>query len=267
MDTLLMRPRKASEHARRTQIQIPIKVKREFFQDVTTVTSLHDGDPKNIVLAHARGSLNTIKLEVPEIGDFEKPVIKFTRKDSLTCYQAHDAGEFFDELEQGIKTGKTFISTNRNVENATWWQYKNCNEHIVVPTPKPKRILDSNLLGIRQRVKIEKETLTREASSIVDGYVYVISHPSHPGLVKVGKARDYIQRFSSFQTHDPYSKFVLEYYHHYPVRKTAEKDVHILLDQYRIHPRKEWFRCPLDTAKNALDQVLRNIACDHSLRP
>src|SRR6266545_2423851 len=65
---LLMRVRRAAEVGRRTQIQLPIRrMKTAFFDGVKALVSEHDGRSHQLVYASARGGLNTIKVEIPEI--------------------------------------------------------------------------------------------------------------------------------------------------------------------------------------------------------
>lgn len=63
---LLMRARRASETARRTQVQIPVRVRRtKFFEGMREIVSAHDGRSHVIITASARGGINTI-LTIPE---------------------------------------------------------------------------------------------------------------------------------------------------------------------------------------------------------
>jgi hypothetical protein len=116
-----------------------------------------------------------------------------------------------------------------------------------------KKVVDPVLKELRSRVREERKTKIREKSEIMDGYVYVMTNPVFPGLVKVGCALDYLQRLSTFQTYDPYDGFNLEYQVHFPDRGLAEVEVHDLLAAWRIHPKKEWFRVTPEFACQVID--------------
>ncbi len=119
--------------------------------------------------------------------------------------------------------------------------------------------IDPVLADIRRRVREETKTLTRQVSQIMDGYVYVITHPTLPSLVKIGRARDYLSRLSSFQTYDPYSRYKIEHFRHFPNRFAAESKAHALLDEWRIYSpdgnRTEWFKVSVNAAKEAIDSI------------
>ena len=88
---LLMRVRRASETTRRTQVQIPIRVVRtNFFLGINGLTSAHDGRVHALISASARGGLNTIKTEIPEINPMTDPVLRLERTATAIIYQAFD---------------------------------------------------------------------------------------------------------------------------------------------------------------------------------
>lgn len=124
---LLMRVRRASETARRTQIQLPIRLTRtQFFEGVTALTSTHDGRRHGINQARARGTVNTMKVEIPEIDAMADPVLRLERFDGEIHYQAHDAGSpvgqlIMTALRHGLLDGSTHL-TIPNTERATWWR-------------------------------------------------------------------------------------------------------------------------------------------------
>jgi hypothetical protein len=124
---LLMRLRRASETARRTQTQIPIRVVNVFFGTATQVTSTHSGVAHGIIRATARGNTNTIKLEIPEMHDFAQPVARFERTPGGIVYQAYDVGsaegnQIFASLQQGLDDDTTQLSI-RDTGRATWWRF------------------------------------------------------------------------------------------------------------------------------------------------
>jgi len=127
---LLMRVRRASETARRTQIQIPIRVVRtSFFEDMTELVSDHDNRTHSLVHASARGGLNTIKAEVPEIQSMPDPVLRLERTANSIKYRAFDAGSVLgapirDALLNGFDmTPETSYASIADKDRATWWRF------------------------------------------------------------------------------------------------------------------------------------------------
>ena len=125
---LLMRLRKAHVTDRPTQTQIPIRVVRGgFFQNTATVRSTSNGQVHAIIRAVARGGLNTIKLEIPEMRDFVQPVARFERGPDGITYEIYDVGspqgnQILAALEEGRRDGITQLSIS-DAERATWWRY------------------------------------------------------------------------------------------------------------------------------------------------
>ncbi len=125
---LLMRLRKAHVTDRPTQTQIPIRVVRGgFFQNAAAVRSTSNGQSHAIIRAVARGGLNTIKLEIPEMRDFVQPVGRFERGPDGIAYEIYDVGspqgnQILAALEEGRRDGMTQLSIS-DAERATWWRY------------------------------------------------------------------------------------------------------------------------------------------------
>jgi hypothetical protein len=121
---LLMRVRRASEKQRRTQVQIPIRIYRQkFFQGISGLISAHDGRKHPIIRASARGGLNTMKVELPEIESFNDPVVSLERTGPEIVYQTFDAKSLLgypiiQALHEGIETGQTSL-TVPDVDHAT----------------------------------------------------------------------------------------------------------------------------------------------------
>ena len=127
---LLMRVRKASITERPTQTQVPIVVYRDpFFEGVKEIISSHNGQHHPIVEAGARGGINTLKLEIPEMRDFVDPVLRLEKTDSGMYYQAFDAQSALGRpihvaLQRGLamKPPATLI-TRLPLDRATWWRF------------------------------------------------------------------------------------------------------------------------------------------------
>lgn len=128
---LLMRVRRASETARRTQVQIPIRVIRtKFFEGITEIVSAHDGRCHAIITASARGVINTMKVELPEIDPMTDPVVRLERTSTAIIYQTFDANSvlgrpIMDALRKGLEFDPpvTFLTTPQEPQRGTWWRF------------------------------------------------------------------------------------------------------------------------------------------------
>lgn len=127
---LLMRVRRASATARRTQIQIPIKVvNTNFFSGISAITSAHDARNHLLIQATARGIINTIKAEIPEIDTMNDPVLRLERSANGITYQAFDASSIlgtpiYTALQNGFTTSPpATLSSIANRAHATWWRF------------------------------------------------------------------------------------------------------------------------------------------------
>jgi hypothetical protein len=125
-----MRVRRASETARRTQIQIPIRVVRtNFFAGITALVSDHDNRTHALVQASARGGLNTIKAEIPEIESMADPVLRLERTATSIRYRAFDADSVLGTpIRQALLNGfnmtpQASSSSIADREKATWWRF------------------------------------------------------------------------------------------------------------------------------------------------
>jgi HKD family nuclease len=124
---LLMRLRKASVTDRPTQTQIPFRVIDTFFKNATQARSVHTGEAHGIIEASARGGRNTIKLEIPEMRDFNQPIARFERTPTGIVYETYDVGtpkgnQIMASLEEGRRDGTTQLTIS-NPDSATWWRF------------------------------------------------------------------------------------------------------------------------------------------------
>lgn len=128
---LLMRVRRASETARRTQVQLPIRVVRtQFFQGANELISGHDGRRHAIVQASARGGINTLKVEIPEIEPMNEPVLRLERAPTGIVYEVYDAGSvlgwpIMDALRIGLRTTPptTSLTLPSKPHRSTWFRF------------------------------------------------------------------------------------------------------------------------------------------------
>ena len=124
---LLMRLRKASVTDRPTQTQIPMRVVQTFFAGVSSVQSAHSGVTHGLHQASARGAVNTIKLEIPEMRHFVDPVARFEKTGSGVIYEVHDASSpSGKQIISRLQAGHTDNSTQTSIKDlstATWWRF------------------------------------------------------------------------------------------------------------------------------------------------
>ncbi len=127
---LLMRVRRASESARRTQVQIPIRLARSpFFGSITKIESETSGAARELRPARARNGLNTIKLELPEIDSLADPVVRFQRRGDTISYRAFDSSSVLgapirSALLRGFDaTPAQTMTSTQDLHRATWWRF------------------------------------------------------------------------------------------------------------------------------------------------
>ena len=91
-----------------------------------------------------------------------------------------------------------------------------------------------------------------------EGYVYIISNPSHIGWVKIGVTDNIKTRLSNYQTADPKRSYKVEYYIFHPDCYKAEKDIKEMMKYFASSRKNEWYKCDLNIAKVRLDETLEN---------
>jgi hypothetical protein len=92
----------------------------------------------------------------------------------------------------------------------------------------------------------------REASRVLEGFVYIIRNDAWPDRLKIGSAVDAESRLSDAQTWDPHRRFYVAHAVFVPDRIASEHRVHERLSDYRLEG--EWFAVPLPLARAALDE-------------
>jgi hypothetical protein len=89
------------------------------------------------------------------------------------------------------------------------------------------------------------------------GYIYFLSNPAMPGLLKIGfTARDLFERLSELRTTSVPLPFVLEAAFHVNRPTECERLIHKALEQYRHTGDREFFQIGL---RDALEQVWGHI--------
>lgn len=129
---LLMRVRKAHAIDRPTQTQIPVAViNSAFFAGAMSVISAHSGEVHAVSVANARGAINTLKLEIPEMRHMTDPVVRFEHTNGGIQYEAYDASSpqgsaVMTALQNGRATGvanPTKLTLPGNPQRSTWWRF------------------------------------------------------------------------------------------------------------------------------------------------
>jgi hypothetical protein len=127
---LLMRVRKAHATTRPTQTQLPKQVYNQFFQHVASIRSSHDNRVHNVIQATARGIVNTLKLEIPEMRNFVDPVVRFEKTATGVIYEAYDASSILGTpimaaLRRGLvmRPVVTYMTKPATPNISTWWRF------------------------------------------------------------------------------------------------------------------------------------------------
>jgi HKD family nuclease len=128
---LLMRLRKAHVTDRPTQTQIPKEVANSsFFGGMNAVISAHTSQVHEFRKASARGAINTLKLEIPEMKHFDDPVIRFERSTMGVHYEVYDrATAKGSSIMDALTAGRSTIPPSTNLtkpstpDSSTWWRF------------------------------------------------------------------------------------------------------------------------------------------------
>ena len=129
---LLMRVRKAHALDRPTQTQLPKNVAMSpfFGGRATSVISAHSGESHRVSEAKARGMVNTLKLEIPEMRNMNDPVVRFEKSSGGIHYQVYDrntpqGNTIMKALEAGltINPPSTTLTKPASPDSSTWWRF------------------------------------------------------------------------------------------------------------------------------------------------
>lgn len=128
---LLMRVRKAHITDRPTQTQIPKNVASSaFFAGVASLLSVHSGQSHGVQPAMARGIVNTLKLEIPEMRPMNDPIVRFEHTTTGVQYEAYDRTSaqgtaIWASLNAGLigKPVSTHLTKPASPNSSTWWRF------------------------------------------------------------------------------------------------------------------------------------------------
>lgn len=88
---------------------------------------------------------------------------------------------------------------------------------------------------------------------VEDGFLYLITHPSWPGVVKIGCALNPESRLGNYQTGCPRRAYQIEHYVYVHYRRLAESHVH---DRFAAHRLQgEWFAVTVAAARSYLNHI------------
>jgi hypothetical protein len=95
----------------------------------------------------------------------------------------------------------------------------------------------------------------------ISGYVYVLSNPSMPGLVKIGRSiHGGLKRAKEMYQTGVAAPFKLEFEMFVENCESFEERVHKVLEPLRINPHREFFRVDIERARDILlEEYLRRI--------
>lgn len=101
--------------------------------------------------------------------------------------------------------------------------------------------LHESLQKIRSRYGDEIR-IRGEQTTVKEGFIYIVVHPSFAGWVKAGMTIDYEMRLGVYNVCDPLSRFEFTALKWVPDRRQAERDLLISLNGCATEMRGEWVK-------------------------
>jgi len=91
------------------------------------------------------------------------------------------------------------------------------------------------------------------------GFIYIMSNPSHPGLLKIGQTgKDPEERRKELGSTGVVQDFVLEYRALSEDYESLEREIHRALANVRTNPKKEFFNISVPEAVNKIREISGN---------
>ena len=91
------------------------------------------------------------------------------------------------------------------------------------------------------------------------GFIYIMSNPSHPGLLKIGQTgKDPEERRKELGSTGVVEDFVLEYRALSEDYASLEREIHRALASVRTNPKKEFFSISVPEAVNKIREISGN---------
>jgi hypothetical protein len=112
-----------------------------------------------------------------------------------------------------------------------------------------KSVIDAytKLLDIRKMYANEIK-IHGEQTSILEGFIYLITNDAFLGWVKVGMSIDYEKRLAVYNQYDPGNGFKIETVKWVPNRRTAELNLIEKLEKLAYSAKGEWFKIDKEKA-------------------
>lgn len=92
--------------------------------------SIHNGEVHEFRKANARGILNTLKLELPEMRNMTDPVVRFERTPTGIQYEVYDSPtpqgqSIMQALNIGLAASpaSTHLTKPSTPASSTWWRF------------------------------------------------------------------------------------------------------------------------------------------------
>ena len=139
-------------------------------------------------------------------------------------------------LRESVETG------NMTLEEALL-QLRGFTPKSVEPEQEIVPSLRDRLQDIRERKESQKTFRTN--SRIEDGFLYLITNPSHPGWIKVGQTSDYEARLSTYQTASPHADYCMIAIRYVEDRRQAEAKF-LELAKIVFEVKGEWIKASAD---------------------
>lgn len=118
---------------------------------------------------------------------------------------------------------------------------------LVMPEQDVGELLPKVLEAIR--VQAGDELLTKgEQSSLLEGFIYLLTHENYDGWIKAGMTIDYEMRLAVYNTGDPLCRYTYRAIKPVPERRKAERELLARLSERAEEVRGEWFQMSLDDA-------------------
>lgn len=89
-----------------------------------------------------------------------------------------------------------------------------------------------------------------------EGYLYIVTNPTHKGWVKIGSTENIENRLHVYQTSDPHRSYKVEYYIKHPKFREAEQKIKEVMKYFALEIKNEWYKIDLQFAKSRLDEQL-----------
>ncbi len=153
------------------------------------------------------------------------------------------------------ETKRRANASRRTVDGAVVYP-SNPHHPDYVRKTRPDAFTHPELPRIEEEQRVRYRKADADEARAKDGFVYVISHPSFPDRIKIGKARNPNKRLADANTWCPDNGFVIRGAFFFEDALSVERQVHLIHAHHREDG--EWFRMSAEQA------VLTILEIDHS---